>query len=518
MKRHGVNNEVDYDDIPTSTTGLRAHEQLLALVMASHNRCGAASPARHFVPQAPMQLWDLCLRDSEVVFGALVVTGRFVRSYFTIGISTALNSVTSGIKVLNRWSDSEFPRLTAFLPDHHVISKLALEGEEFGVSRFSLFNLVTDEDNLLFAEQLSTGGSLHNGNHKWWMYYNQFGGGMFSLAKLNDHGGDGVVENDTRSSSIVKRLEVDFAKGTECVLISFDKEVPDEALLVLRDPWHHLILLFVDVAMTYATNTLSVLSECVTYTGFVVTTFSARNGCWAGIVDHSGKVFSILYQVKDGVVIGKEGNEIRTATQAPTVFIDHRFERGSQTCLSFSRDNPNVLLCCVPPAEFGGHFDLWHIDLEETMKRGKKSLVVSKEVPIPENIVVTGITAAEPVCVMSSTWAFNSTTGESHHYDNVLGVRAIGDRNIGAMHAEQPHYSIMDVYSTDNLNTVCLVSPVSGRHHGLHQSHEGCVVSLDAVQSHCGIVVWKVEQVTSATKMLFCDGATDVALATLSVD
>ncbi|KAH3758751.1 hypothetical protein Pelo_9440 [Pelomyxa schiedti] len=257
---------------------------------------------------------------------------------------------------------------------------------------------------------------------------------------------------------------------------------------------------------------------CIGYDRFVVTTFSARNGCWAGIVDHSGKVFSILYQVKDGVVIGKEGNEISTATQAPTVFIDHRFERVSQTCLSFSRDNPNVLLCCVPPAEFGGHFDLWHIDLEKTMKRGKKSLVVSKEVPIPENIAVTGITAAEPVCVMSSTWAFNSTTGERHHYDNVLGVRAIGDRNIGAMHAEQPYYSIMDVYSTDNLNTVCLVSPVSGRHHGLHQSHEGCVVSLDTVQSHCGIVVWKVEQVTSATKLLFCDGATDVALATLYVD
>ncbi|KAH3732153.1 hypothetical protein Pelo_17019 [Pelomyxa schiedti] len=77
----------------------RAREQLLALVMASHNRCGAASPARHFASMAPLAtapLWDWCRRDTEVVFKVGAWRGCAYHHY-SFGISASLMSVTRDV-------------------------------------------------------------------------------------------------------------------------------------------------------------------------------------------------------------------------------------------------------------------------------------------------------------------------------------------------------------------------------------------------------------------------------------
>lgn len=266
-----------------------AREQIHGLMMASHNRCGASSPARHFVslpPLATAPLWDWCLRDTEVVFGATTATCRFERRrYFTFGISSALSSVTRGLTLHNTWIPAKIPansRHDSLLSCGLLVSKYA--DEDDGVAMFFLSDIgkPTEQQRQqrhqlgrLLLTETYTVNHVDGGNHKWWVHSN---GGILAVASVlpvGDHhshcNGNGnrnsyLVadasahrEGDDDDAAVV--LSDVFADGNECTSISFNKNVPDEALLVILEGSfapHGLILMVVDINETYRRRNLTV--------------------------------------------------------------------------------------------------------------------------------------------------------------------------------------------------------------------------------------------------------------------
>ncbi|KAH3763925.1 hypothetical protein Pelo_4193 [Pelomyxa schiedti] len=311
----------------TTTSALMAREQLLALVMASHNRCGASSPARHFVslpPLATSPLWDWCLRDTEVVLGVTTATRRFeVRSYFTLGISSALSGVTRRLTLRNTWAPPKLPGSEhSPLPDSSLlISKYT--GDNGRVGSFFLVDIAKPTQpqqhrgRQLLTERYTV-DHRDGGNHKWWVHSNGRSLAVANLLLLGDHcngnengaadaaahheGGDGdgatVVLSDV------------FADGNECTSISFSKKVPDEALLVLLEgssPCRGLILMVVDINETYRRRNLSVLSltKCEVPPSFkwfssavVMRKSNGERGIFVELC--TGRDTNTAYEVKEG--------------------------------------------------------------------------------------------------------------------------------------------------------------------------------------------------------------------------
>ncbi|KAH3759259.1 hypothetical protein Pelo_8922 [Pelomyxa schiedti] len=89
--------------------------------------------------------------------------------------------------------------------------------------------------------------SVHDGNHKWWVHCNK--DGMLSVVRIMG------------SESGNVQLDGALPEGPECVSISFNKAIPDEALLILEGAENQLqILMVVDVNQTHTRKELVVLS------------------------------------------------------------------------------------------------------------------------------------------------------------------------------------------------------------------------------------------------------------------
>ncbi|KAH3763928.1 hypothetical protein Pelo_4196 [Pelomyxa schiedti] len=248
----------------------RAREQVLALVMASHNRCGASSPARHFVRALPdlatSPLWDWCLGpDSEVVFGLLVSTPEFHSShcYYTFGVSSTLMSVTRDIRSVggrSLWKGKQTApsHLTlAVDPGHLVVTQFTGYGRTGWA--FSLLDVVTQEHRLLLSERVTQSSPRVYANRKWFLRYQIEGSlGIVNLLPLlqQQQQHKHVEVSDILQCNKVFRGEVITFWG-----ISISNYVPDEAVVLYSVGFaRDLFLLLVDVSKTHSTGNLSVLS------------------------------------------------------------------------------------------------------------------------------------------------------------------------------------------------------------------------------------------------------------------
>ncbi|KAH3723401.1 hypothetical protein Pelo_17894 [Pelomyxa schiedti] len=244
----------------------RAREQVLALVMASHNRCGASSPARHLVRALPdlatSPLWDWCLGpDSEVVFGLLVSTPEFHSShcYYTFGVSSTLMSVTRDIgsvggRSLWKGKQTAPSHLTlAVDPGHLVVTQFTGYGRTGWA--FSLLDVVTQEHRLLLSERVTQSSPRVYANRKWFLRY-QIEGSLVIVNLQQQQQPQHVEISDILRCDKVFRGEVITFLG-----ISISNYVPDEAVLLYNVGFaRDLFLLLVDVSNTHSTGNLSVLS------------------------------------------------------------------------------------------------------------------------------------------------------------------------------------------------------------------------------------------------------------------
>ncbi|KAH3762148.1 hypothetical protein Pelo_6005 [Pelomyxa schiedti] len=262
------------------------------MVMASHNRCGAASPARHFVslpPLATAPFWDWCLHDSEIVFGVSIFFGIYnVMHYVILGISTALMGVT---RSTFRLRDANLEHLTGIKkkyddmwrtphpigPDQLVVQGSISSGT---ISKFCVVNslvksatYMTSSSRVLFQGPGFSYG--HNANNKWWLYHFRNLSGVPSLivADLSDqsnvfHQADEQQPQQHGVLTVVcppyeghSDSEYSEWKQLECSHVSFNNSIPDEALLVFDSlATAELLLVLIDVKSTYITNTTVVLS------------------------------------------------------------------------------------------------------------------------------------------------------------------------------------------------------------------------------------------------------------------
>ncbi|KAH3723402.1 hypothetical protein Pelo_17895 [Pelomyxa schiedti] len=218
--------------------------------MASHNRCGASSPARHLVrallATSSSPLWDWCLGpDSEVVLSIFLEVPRFARlCYFTVGISCALMGVTREFKLHACWP--YHTRVTVPVPLGPY--KVVLTEQE---RRYSLVNAVTLEKKLLLIRRFRD-SSEHCGNEKWWLHYDDQS--MLTIASTMDE-----------CSSMVEVAVEREGASVYCYALSLSMRIPDEAVLVLYDCGRQ-VLRVIDVEKSYTTKKLVVLS-CTTCRG-----------------------------------------------------------------------------------------------------------------------------------------------------------------------------------------------------------------------------------------------------------
>ncbi|KAH3766316.1 hypothetical protein Pelo_1810 [Pelomyxa schiedti] len=247
---------------------LNAREQLMALMMASHNRCGASSPARHFasLPLTTSQLWDWCLHDTEVVFDVSAQLGFPCSpcSYFTIGVSAALMSITRGLELVARWTvlpiDVDVVDPDAFV----VISHTA--GHTKGVS---LKHLGSQKPRLLFTDENSGSEHYNCSNHKWWLHYDDERNPDYCALTVVDLLVPKVPDPDQElPQRRCTTADVNILKTPDKVLqaITLSNFDPDEALIVLasstsRQDRFRLFFNVIDVKETLNTGTLTVLSE-----------------------------------------------------------------------------------------------------------------------------------------------------------------------------------------------------------------------------------------------------------------
>ncbi|KAH3767339.1 hypothetical protein Pelo_787 [Pelomyxa schiedti] len=243
---------------------LRARQQLHALVMASHNRCGVSSPARHFVslpPLATAPLWDWCLHDSEVVFAVSVALSRQVRlssclCYFTFGVSCALMGVTREFKLHNHWPWSP---VVLGMPIPISPSLVIVPQETEDTFDFSLVDVVTQQNQLLLTTSWRTGLlSARSGNKKWWVHCEK--PGKMTIVRLIMGAGCGI------STTSFDKVGIDISSIQEENLrwcgVSFSIGIPDEAVLFVCQPDRKFnCLVVIDVETTYRTKKLAVLSS-----------------------------------------------------------------------------------------------------------------------------------------------------------------------------------------------------------------------------------------------------------------
>ncbi|KAH3764648.1 hypothetical protein Pelo_3492 [Pelomyxa schiedti] len=230
-----------------------AREQLLALVMASHNRCGASSPARHFVslpPLATAPLWDWCLGpDSESVLGLLVLThGNRSASYYTFGVSSTLMSVTRDVKLRGSWCLwFTQPRPVAVDANRLVVTQMAGRSQSF-----SLLDVATEKRTWLLSESNSPADIVHAANHRWWLHYDHRSRKLVvvnlsgDLGDLHLHQNQAVLHSDCCAAKIKIHNCHQILREYEAVLM----------LLVETSQF----LLVIDVNKTFATKHVSVLS------------------------------------------------------------------------------------------------------------------------------------------------------------------------------------------------------------------------------------------------------------------
>ncbi|KAH3764646.1 hypothetical protein Pelo_3490 [Pelomyxa schiedti] len=258
--------------------------------MASHNRCGASSPARHFVslPRlATAPLWDWCLGpDSESVFGLLVVSGPGTRSasYYTFGVSPTLMSVTREAASRGSWCLGARQGPPAVVdPDRLVVTKMAARTQSF-----SLLDVVTGKRRWLLSEAThNTDNIVHRANHKWWLHY--YGGlrkrtlVVVNLSLLLGKGDleapkcSSLLPHHQKKSKFCRHCDagckvklrhchqiLEESLWFECIGIAFNNYAPDEAVLMLRVDVSQFLLV-IDVNNTFTTGSASVLSmtECL---------------------------------------------------------------------------------------------------------------------------------------------------------------------------------------------------------------------------------------------------------------
>ncbi|KAH3723241.1 hypothetical protein Pelo_18057 [Pelomyxa schiedti] len=296
----------------------RACEQILALVMASHNRCGASSPARRFVSLpglATAPLWDWCLGpDSEIALGvSILVGGHGVAHYVILGISTALMSIT---RVTFRLKYADLEHLTGIKMDHnqwadrwlapHPVHQDKLVVETFhkysSNYRFYVVDLQLAEregqslpsleasssslsslpppSRFLFEGPHSPLGSSplrssvlgYCSNNKWWVCHcGYLNGGVPSLVIADLDYRDPTNHQAQNQNGVVAvvcppfeelpDLEYSEWKKLKCGNVSFNNNVADEALLVFDNViTDQILLVIVDVNETHTTNKTAVLS------------------------------------------------------------------------------------------------------------------------------------------------------------------------------------------------------------------------------------------------------------------
>ncbi|KAH3714234.1 hypothetical protein Pelo_19258 [Pelomyxa schiedti] len=90
--------------------------------------------------------------------------------------------------------------------------------------------------------------------------------------------------------------------------------------------------------------------------------------------------------------------EVEGGVGGHCVIYDGRLGEFSGSCLSFSSEDSNLLLCCPEIPTYNGRNSLWYIDMEATVQQ-RNSLVVKKEVsvPVPPSARVVSLTTSEPV-------------------------------------------------------------------------------------------------------------------------
>ncbi|KAH3766314.1 hypothetical protein Pelo_1808 [Pelomyxa schiedti] len=251
--------------IPLRITNVsqRTHGQLLALVMASHTRCGAGSPARHFVSLPPLvtaPLWDWCLHDTEVVLCVVAsLSHPKALCYYTFGVSCSLLSVTREINVHNccwAWKGT-IPWLHPMTPSLAIASDATLWSREY-----SLFNVVTQQkrDLLKSTSRSMANMSTQSGNEKWWIHCDSM-----KTLEIADMTAEGDSSGRLISCSVVTGLEANYGSEhfTEvvCNRISLSRNIPDEAMLAMSEVSQRFdFLVVIDVQQSYITKKLAVLS------------------------------------------------------------------------------------------------------------------------------------------------------------------------------------------------------------------------------------------------------------------
>ncbi|KAH3763128.1 hypothetical protein Pelo_5019 [Pelomyxa schiedti] len=234
----------------------RALEQLLALVMASHHRCGASSPAHHFAslpPLATAPLWDWCLRDTEVLFGLYArPPSASVNYYYTFGVSASLMSLTTrNISCHGNWPLWVTDPIHGD-PTHLVITQQAMCGHEV-----LLLNVATKEKRLIFSNR--TQPSYHRANHKWWLDYGHVSGTLVIVSLLQQETAQFVGHAQVNILECDTTLKAKSDLFSACMGIIFNKQAPDEALFMLSASYE-IFLLVIDVKKTFTTGTVATLS------------------------------------------------------------------------------------------------------------------------------------------------------------------------------------------------------------------------------------------------------------------
>ncbi|KAH3759459.1 hypothetical protein Pelo_8724 [Pelomyxa schiedti] len=241
-----------------------ALDQVLALVTASHPRCGARSPARHFVSLSPLAtapLWDWCLRDSEVVFGLAAwhqnpLIGP-LSSFVTFGVSAALMGITRDVKLHGTWSLWDAQVFQAVVDPHRFVYVSEVDGLRF---RFSLMSLPTGESQSMFTAL--DGVLCHQSSRRWWIHC----GSRERLTIVNleqlpnqQHQFDPVTVDIPQC---YKEQAADGALSSSVMGIIFSSKFPDEALITLAAglPVTSTFFLLIDVNRTYISGRIALLS------------------------------------------------------------------------------------------------------------------------------------------------------------------------------------------------------------------------------------------------------------------
>ncbi|KAH3743562.1 hypothetical protein Pelo_15045 [Pelomyxa schiedti] len=233
-----------------------AREQLLALAMSSHPRCGGRSPARAFMslpPVATAPLWEWCLRGSEVVLGLCAWVPRCRPNsvcYFTVGVSAALLGVTRDLRptYVGNFDATLVTRLVPIDPGRVVVTEPRLS-----LLRMLLVVLGRKPVELATAPRAQQ-FCAHYGNERWWVHCDYT---YLTIANLVIRG-----SNPTITKVVCRDAFPKTEPPMVCTSIFLSNRTNlDEAVLVLFDSYRrNHFLLVIDLKQTYTTGAVTVLS------------------------------------------------------------------------------------------------------------------------------------------------------------------------------------------------------------------------------------------------------------------